>query len=168
MVNNLLEYPEHNVFRAVTGATSVFPNGAKGIPVSGSFPTKGTIPIARPMTGTILTTGVNVRGTGTFFEREFKPGDFVYNNDKAVRKVMTIESDTVMTLEAAFTTDISVAVTALKCEPQIFKVVQVENSSTNAAELQEAPFAAGSRVILWGAPIAYDALTGTLAFTVSK
>lgn len=168
MYNNLLEYPENNVFRAVTGATSVFPNGAKGVPTSASFPTTGTIPIARSMTGTILTTGVNVRGTGTTFEKDFKIGDFLFNNVKAVRKIVAIESDTVMTLEAAFTSDIAVAIAALKCEPQIFKMIQIENTGAGAAEVQEAPFAPGSRIITYGAPIAYDASAGTLAFTVSR
>jgi hypothetical protein len=168
MINNLLEYPEYNVFRAVTGSTSVFPNGATGTPTSASFPTKGTIPIARTMTGTIATTDNIVRGTSTLFESEFKIGDFLYNGDKSVRKITKILSDTLMELEAEFVADLAGGTAALKCEPQIFKVIQVENSSANAAELQEAPFAAGSRVILWGAPIAYDALTGTLAFTVSK
>lgn len=170
MINNLLEYPERNLFRAVTGVTSVFPNAQFGIPVSGTFPTKGTIPRARQMTGTLVTAGVYVRGTGTFFERDFKIGDFVYNNDKAVRKIVSIESDILMTLEATFTADVTVAVNALKCEPQIFKVIQVESLGTVAAEVQEAPLGVSSRFISWGAPIAYDASTANaqICFTVSK
>jgi hypothetical protein len=120
------------------------------------------------MTGTISTTGNVVRGTSTLFENEFKVGDFLYNGDKAVRKITKILSNILMELEATFVADLAGGTVARKCEPQVYKVIQVENSSANAAELQEAPFAAGSRVILWGAPIAYDALTGTLAFTVSK
>lgn len=171
MINNLLEYPEHNLFRAVTGATSVFPNAIKGIPVSmAPFPTKGTLPLARTMTGTLLTAGVIVRGTGTLFEDEFKPGDFVYNNDKAVRKILSIQSNIMMTLEATFTVDVIVAIAALKCEAQVFKVMQIESVGTAAAELQEAPFPIGSRVITWGAPIAYDAsaTNAQLAITISK
>lgn len=170
MQNNLLEYPENNMFRAVTGVTSVFPNGAKGIPTSATFPVKGTVPIARSMPGTILTTGVSVRGTGTTFESaaSFKIGDFLYNNDKSVRKIVSIESDTLMTLEAPFPTDIAVAIAPLKCEPQTFKIIQIENTGAGSAEVQEAPFAANSRIVCYGAPIAYDAAAGTLAFTVSR
>lgn len=169
MINNMLEYPEHGLYRAVTGSATVFPIGEDGVPTTiATFPVKGTIPIARIMTGTISSTGVSVRGTGTLFESQVKIGDYLYDADASVRKIKSIETDTLLTLEAAFPADV-VGITVRKCEPQTFKVIQAENTSTDtAAELQEAPFAAGSRIISWGSPIAYDATAGVIAFTVSK
>jgi hypothetical protein len=167
MITNLLEYPEYAVYRAVTGQASVFPRALDGVPTAVTFPVKGTIPLAHTNTGTISSTGVEVRGTGTAFETELRIDDYLYDNDNSVRRIIKIESDTKLVLNAAFPANVT-GIAVLSCARQEFKVIQVENSSENVAELQEAPFAANSRVILWGAPIAYDALTGQISFTVSK
>lgn len=173
MFNETKWHPEEGLYRAVTGSNSNFPTGANGVPSTVSFPTKGTIPIAKTNTGTLSTTGINVRGVGTLFLSEFKPGDWLYNSSAAtiqsVRKIRSITSDTVMQLEQAFGVDVS-GIAVLKCEPQTFKAIQSESTGTAAAILQEAPFAIGSRIISGGSPIAYDASASNaqISFTCHK
>jgi hypothetical protein len=166
-IDELRWHAEIATYRAVTGATSNFPN-SDGVPVVATFPVKGTIPIAKVLTGTISSTGDDVRGTGTLFTKEIFPDDYIYDADAAVRRVKKVIADDLLILEAAFPVDV-VGITLRRCDPQTFKKVQVWSShASNAAEFQEAPLGAGQHFVTGGAPFAYDALTGAISFVCSK
>lgn len=161
MINETLWHDEKQVFNAVTGQQSNFPQGDGTIDV-GTFPTKGTIPIAQVKTGTITTDsnngdGRDVLGVGTkFIEEGLKVGDYLYDGDAAVRRIDSIASNTSLRLSQAFPSDLT-ADDVLYCERQVFKMIIVESTGSAAAELQESLFAVGRRVVHGGAPIAYDA-----------
>lgn len=155
MINETLWHDERAIFNAVTGQSSNFPQG-DGTVTEDTFPAKGTIPLARTMTGTIESDGVNVLGTGTLFETELAVGDYLYDDDGAVRQIKHIESETKLTLRQAFPSDVS-GIDVLYCQRQRFKMVTIESTGTVAAILQEAPFAVGRRIVTGGAPFTYDA-----------
>lgn len=161
-------HAENRTWRARTGSAYNFP-GAYGIPASGSaFPTKGTIPSPQAKVGTILSTGVNVRGTSTRFTVDIYEGDYIYSKD-VVRQVKAVISDTLLVLVQPFPTDISVAVTPLVCRNQYFKAIYASNVHASAdAVVQEAPLAAGKPVLNGGSVISYDATGSTLEFTCSQ
>ena len=170
MVKESLWHAERGRYRAVTGANSLFPN-EDGVPTSyAPFPTKGTIPVAKTKTGTIQSTGVNVRGTGTLFRSEIEEGDYLYNGDAAVRKVLHIISDTLLVLEKGFASDVA-ALTALKvCKPQWAKEIDAKSTGTAAAILQETPFRVNDEDLCGGAPLAYDAsaTNAEISFSIAK
>lgn len=156
-------------FRATSGGAYNIP-GAYGIINRGSaFPTKGAIPVPTGKSGTIISTGVNVRGTGTLFLSELKQDDYLYHKD-VVRRIKYITSDTLLVLAEAFPSDITVGETPLNCEAQYFVNIDWKNShATTTAVLQEAPVGPGTFGRNAGAPISYDASGGgTLEFTVQK
>jgi len=65
--------------------------------------------------GTISSTGVTVTGTGTNFQAVFKRGDYLYEpNSKQVRKIRAVVSNTVLTLETVFPTDIPALTKGIK------------------------------------------------------
>lgn len=170
MYNETLYHPEIATLRARTGgAYNII--GAYGLMVRGSsFPVKGAIPIPTGKTGTIFSTGKKVRGNGTLFTKEMKPGDFIYAKD-VVRMIDYIESDVMLTLRQEFPTDIDSGspVIPLICEQQMYKSIYAKNvHSADAAILQEAPFAAGAVELNGGAPLSYDATSGTIEFSVKK
>jgi len=87
MINQNLVNNEVKVERITTGTTH---------PYLGAIPTKGTIPLAETLTGTITTDnagtseGLIVLGSGTIFLTEVYPGDFIYDDDAAIRKVKAV------------------------------------------------------------------------------
>lgn len=165
--NELRWYPELAIYRAVTGSSANFPDG-DGVPTIATFPAKGTIPIAKTLTGTISSTGNMVRGTGGKFNTELFVDDYLYDGDAAVRRIKKILDDDLLILEAAFPSDV-VDIAVMRCVPQTFKFVQVWSShASNAAEFQEAPLGPGQHFETGGAPFAYDALTGAISFVCSK
>lgn len=156
MINERKWHAEEAIYRAVTGSNANFPDG-DGTFTNGTFPTKGTIPKAVTKTGTIKSTGDRVRGTGTNFLSDVNVGDFIYDEDAAVRKVKSIESATMLTLESGFPSDLSSATDFHVCEKQYFVFVYAKSVGTADAELQEAPFIVNDTHVSGGAPLAYDA-----------
>lgn len=169
MINEALYHPEVGIWRATTGGAYNFP-GAYGTIYSGSaFPPKGAIPQPTGKNGTIISQGLKVRGTGTLFLSQMKPGDYIYAKD-VVRRIDYIESDTLLTLVQAFPTDIATGISPLICEQQTYKMIYAKNVHTStAAVLQEAPFSSGNTHVSGGAPLSYDASGGgTIEFEGHK
>lgn len=159
---------EGATFRATTGgAYNII--GAYGAMVKGTFfPMKGAIPIPTGKSGTIISAGRRVRGTGTKFTSEMHPGDYLYHKD-VVRRIDFVESDTMLTLTQEFPSDITVDEIPLLCPSQMYSSIYAKSThGTIAAILQEAPIAAGNTFLNQGAPISYDASSGQLQFQVHK
>lgn len=166
MINQNLVNNEVKVERITTGTTH---------PYLGAIPTKGTIPLAETLTGTITTdnagasAGLIVLGSGTIFLTEVYPGDFIYDNDNSIRKVVAVFSDTMLELEEKFPA--SVSAIALKVPKRsYYKAITARSSGTADAELQESPFEVGASVVTGGSPLAYDCTTANtqIEFTCSK
>lgn len=166
MINQNLTNNEVKVERITTGTTH---------PYLGAIPTKGTIPLPDTLTGTITTDnagasgGLIVLGSGTLFLTEVYPGDFIYDNDAAVRKVVAVFSDTMLKLEEKFPA--SVSAIALKVPKRsYYKAITSRSSGTADAELQEASFVIQSATVTGGSPLAYDASAANaeIEFTCSK
>lgn len=70
-----------------------------------------TVPTSTAGTGTITSTGRQITGTGTLFTTELSRYSWVFDatNNKEVRRVMSIKSDTVCYVDEAFSVDIAVA-----------------------------------------------------------
>lgn len=167
MYNETKWYAEKETFRAVTGASANFPQGDGTIEV-GTFPAKGTIPIAKEPGGTIISEGLYVRGTDTTFMTSVKKGDFIYDED-VLREVANVLSDILLELKQEFPTDISVAIDLKVCSPQDIKAIYAHSThGSDSSILQEAPFRPGSTFLNGGAPISYDATAGEISFTVHK
>lgn len=165
MINTNLGNNNAKVERIVTGETH---------PYLGLIPAVGTIPLLTDLTGTITTdnagasAGLTVLGSGTIFLTEVFPGDFIYNDDGAIRKVRYVFSDTMLELEEAFPASVS-AIALQVSKLSYYNTVLVENTGASDGILQEAGFASGSKsVIEGGAPISYDATGTTLEFTCSR
>jgi len=163
MINQNLVNNDFKVERITTGTTH---------PYLGAIPAKGTIPLAETKTGTITTdnagtsAGLIVLGVGTLFLTEIFPGDFLYDNDAAIRKVRYVFSDTLLELEEAFPASVS-GIAVKRPKNQYYKEVLVYNTGA-AAEVQESPIEDGERLILGGSPIAYDGTGSQLQFTCTK
>jgi len=73
--------------------------------------TKTTVPAYATKTGTMVTSGKNVIGTGTLFVSEVRPGDWLVdiNNFDELRKVVSITSNTHMIIDSPFAGDILAA-----------------------------------------------------------
>lgn len=169
MFNETIFHPEFATFRAATGGAYNL-IGAYGVMTKGTnFPNKGAIPIPTGKSGTILTTGKAVRGTGTLFTKEMRPNDYLYHKD-VVRRIDYIVSDTLMFMTQAFPSDITVAEIPLYCESQMYKAIYAKNTNTSTvAVFQEAPLAMANTFLNGGAVISYDASSGgTLEFQLHK
>lgn len=69
---------------------------------------KRAIPYASNGTGTIITTGIAITGTGTSFLSELPAGSWIVDlTQDELRKVVRVDSDTVAILDYAFTSDLS-------------------------------------------------------------
>jgi len=162
MGQNLIQN-DFKVERITTGTTH---------PYLGAIPAKGTIPLPETLTGTISTdnagasAGVTVLGVGTIFLTEIYPGDFIYNNDAEVRKVLYVFSDTMLQLEEKFPASVS-GIALKRPKNQYYKEVLVYNTGA-IAEVQEAPIGNGERLVLGGSPIAYDGTGSQIQFTCTK
>jgi hypothetical protein len=172
-INEEIFHPEQAFFRGVNGQSSLFPD-QNGRPVIQTLPLKGTIPIAKQLTGTMYNAGAGdltesttaVRGTGTLFITEgLSPGDYLYDGDAGVREITDVISETLLFIKTGFAAEVS-GVPVRVCKPQWFKRIKV--AATGAAEVQETPIAAGQTFITGGSPIAYDGASGELEFSVSK
>lgn len=130
-----------------------------------SFPTKGTIPAGRTLTGTFSSVGKIVTGTGTLFETELAGmrGWLYSTTDNELRPFFQINGNTNLQLETAFTNDQTdepmIVVTPL------YTAVSARSShATVAANLNNRTFAVGSvKNFSFDAgvnPITYDAASG--------
>lgn len=178
LLNETIFHDEKGTYRARAGGAFNFPmgdgslrRGDGGVGSGQTFPVAGTIPIARQVSGTLSTSGTEVRGS-TDFSTTIKQGDWLYNGGAGgvhqVREIAMVDGK-IMKLKQAFSTDI-VSSIILVCARQDLKKIVVENvhASTNAI-LQEALFGFGKRFENGGAPITYDQTGGgTLEFTVHK
>lgn len=73
---------------------------------------KVVVPASSNKTGTISTKGRGVIGVGTKFTEEMQTGSWIVDlTNNEVRKVITVDSDTVAYLDKPFTTDISALTT---------------------------------------------------------
>ena len=71
---------------------------------------KQTVPASTPATGTIVTSGTAVTGTGTKFLSEMMAGSWIYSASQGeVRKVVRVDSDLAAYIDKAFTTDLASA-----------------------------------------------------------
>lgn len=97
---------------------------------------KDTVPASIAVTGTIETVGTKVIGTTTKFKTEYQIGDFVYVAAKSdVRRVVNIISDTQMTLETAFGSDVAAGGTPKKVARQTCRVMKIWNGGGASATL---------------------------------
>jgi len=165
MGQNLIQN-DFKVERITTGTTH---------PYLGAIPAKGTIPLPETLTGTITTdnagasAGVTVLGVGTIFLTEIYPGDFIYNNDAEVRKVLYVFSDTMLQLEEKFPASVS-GIALKRPKNQYYKKIIARSSGTVDAELQESNFELGQTLENGGSPLAYDCTTANtqIEFTCTK
>lgn len=147
--------------RIVTGTTH---------PYLGAIPTKGTIPLAETLTGTIVTdnsgstAGVIVLGTGTLFLTQLSVGDFLYDNLKSIRKIKAIFSDTMLEIEEKFPASVS-AIAVLRPKNQYYKEILATSSGTADAELMEGNFPDTAKYIGYGSPLSYDASVSNAQIT---
>jgi hypothetical protein len=148
LINNVVK-----VERIVTGTTH---------PYLGAIPTKGTIPVAETLTGTITTDnagstgGVIVLGTGTLFFTELYVGDFIYNGDAEIRKIKAIFSDTMLEIEEKFPASLSGAAVK-RPKNHYYKTIVATSTGSADAELQEAKLEVDKKFEGMGSPLAYDA-----------
>ena len=163
-------HPETNLFRAVTGGAYRLRSPYGHIAYGTAFPRVGTIPLSHPRNGTIISQGVNVRGTGTAFLTDLREGYYIHAKN-VVRKILHIISDTLLVLEGGFPTDIASPGEGLRfIKPQTYRTVYAKSTGTADPILQESPFRQNDTSFDGGAPISYDA-SGTnseISFTVTE
>jgi hypothetical protein len=130
-----------------------------------SFPTKGTLPKGRTLTGTFSSVGTIVTGTGTLFTTELAgmQGWLYSTTDNEVRMFTQINGDTNLILDKSFTnnqTDQAVIV----CTPLYIAIGAKSSHASNSASLNNREFTAGSvkNFSFDGGltPITYDAASG--------
>jgi hypothetical protein len=170
MYNQSVFHPNIATYVAVAGGAYNIP-GAYGVIVKGTtFPIKGAIPVPTGKSGTIISTGVNVRGTNTKFLSELKQDDYLYHKD-VVRRIKHIISDTLLVLAEVFPTDIATGEIPLVCESQYYVSITWKNThATTSGIVQEAPCGpVDAPNGNGGAPISYDGSGGgTLEFVCQK
>jgi hypothetical protein len=81
-------------------------------------------PAASTLTGTLTSENITVRGTGTAFKTEIKAGDYLVNSSNIARKVHAVESDTLLTLDLHFDSDLSGA-TCSRVENEVLRHLKV-------------------------------------------
>lgn len=129
------------------------------------FPTKGTLPTGRTLTGTFSSVGLIVTGTDTLFTTELAGmrGWLYSTTDNELRPFFQINGDTNLQLEEAFTsnqTDEPVIV----CTPLYMSISAFSSHATAPANLNNKEFSAGStKNYNFDAgvnPITYDVASG--------
>lgn len=129
------------------------------------FPTKGSLPQGRTLTGTFSSVGTVVTGTGTLFETELGgiQGWLYSTADNELRRFTKINGNTNLILDEAFTYN-QVNQPMVVCTPLYRSIGARSSHSTNAAQLNNRTFSAGqskSYNFPGGIdPITYDAASG--------
>lgn len=98
--------------------------------------TKDTVPASAAVTGTIETVGRKVIGTNTLFTTEYQVNDWLYvAAQSAVRKVVSINSNTEMTLDVAFGSDVAAGGTPKRVPYQTCRFMKIHNSGGGTATI---------------------------------
>lgn len=132
------------------------------------FPNKGTLPAFRTLTGTYSSSGVVVTGTSSLFTTEVVEGDWLFNaTTNELRKVQGVTIDTILILEAAFSSDASGEDVAA-CRT-LYRSISITISGTVAATFNESTFQPGEVYSLNSnnsiAAVTYDASGGSEQIT---
>jgi len=145
--------------------------------------TKQTVPASASVTGTIETIAKKVIGTGTLFTTQFQPFDWLYVAAKSeFRQVVNIVSDTEMTLDAAFTTDVAATGTPLIVKRFQATKIEVLNVGAGTATIDGQNVITTQKAVTfekqpWGSsrsltdfvdPILVDATASNCAITIQK
>lgn len=70
--------------------------------------TKQTVPANANGSGTVVTTGIAVQGTGTLFKTEMPVGSWLVDMTQyEIRRVIRVDSDTLAYLDVAFSSNVS-------------------------------------------------------------
>lgn len=129
------------------------------------FPTKGTLPKGRTLSGTWSSVGNIVTGTGTKFTTELAGGKYwLYSTtDNELRPFHQINGDDNIYLETPFTND-QTGQAMIVCAPLYQGIAAKCTHATINANLNNRTFAAGSvKNLNYSAgvnPITYDAASG--------
>lgn len=142
-------------------------NHKPGLPGALSTSSAARLPAEVTMTG--LISHVNstklVTGVGTLFLKELKVGAYIYANG-VLRKITYIESDTRLTVESTFGTDLN-SVALKVCESAIYRRIRIENvHASAAASVLGQALPAGKHVEYYEPaglePLFYDGTSSTL------
>lgn len=109
------------------------------------FPTKGTIPTGRTLTGTFSSVGNIVTGTDTLFTTELAgmQGWLYSTTDNELRMFTQINGDTNLYLDKPFTNN-QTDEPMIVCTPLYMGIAAKSSHATVAANLNNRTFAAGS------------------------
>lgn len=100
---------------------------------------KQTVPANITKTGTAVTTGTAVQGTGTLFKTEMPVGSWLVDMSQyEIRRVIRVESDTLAYLDVAFSSNVSSAAPAIipadKAKPVTISVSVPASGSDGAVD----------------------------------
>lgn len=145
-----------------------------------SFQIKRTIPVNATKTGTLVTAGVKVIGTGTLFTTEAKVGDWIYvAAQNELRRIVSISDNLSLTIDNAFTTPLAGGVFVLTPKSDLKEItvivgpggaavidgVSVPASSTWTFDKTQRERTSGPNDFI--DPIIVDATGGTTAYVVT-
>ena len=124
---------------------------------------KDTVPRSASVTGTIETVKKKVIGSGTKFTSEFQAGDYLYVAAKSeVKRITNIASDTEMTLESAFSSDVAAGGTPKLVKRMTARYVEINNIGGGIAVLDGQNMANNTKVVFektpWGSSTAFSDL----------
>jgi hypothetical protein len=129
------------------------------------FPTKGTLPTGRTLTGTFSSVGQQVTGTGTLFTEELAgmQGWLYSTTDNELRMFTQINGDTSLWLDKPFTNN-QTNEPVIVCSPLYMAISAKSSHPSNDSQINSRKFAAGEvRNYNNDAginPITYDAASG--------
>jgi hypothetical protein len=163
-------HDEQEVYRVV-----ISPGGITH-PVLGAFAEKGCIPKAAVLKagGTITTVstggqdGKTVLGTSTSFIADVAEGDYLTDTNGICRKVLNVFSDTRLSIESKFPTDLTNYTATSIRKAKEYSSVEAKSTGTAAAILQEQTFVINDIFVCEGAPVSYDVSTASsqISFTL--
>lgn len=129
------------------------------------FPTQGTLPTARVLTGTYSSVDVVVTGASSLFTTEIVEGDWLYsvaNNE--LKRVQGIATNTDLILEEAFSANVT-AETVQTCRT-LYRTISISITGSATAKINSRPWTANEVNSINAensiAPITYEA-TGASA-----
>ena len=100
---------------------------------TGFYPTTGTIPKGLAGTGTLVSLGVKLTGTGTLFLTQLRPGDFIFTNGGQLLEIVTVTSDTLAITKVA-ANPVLAGATFTICRAT-FKRVQIQNIGAGSSTI---------------------------------
>src|SRR5688500_14942926 len=110
-----------------------------------SFPTKGTLPKGRTLTGTFSSVGTIVTGTGTLFTTELAgmQGWLYSTTDNELRMFTQINGNTNLVLDKAFTNNQTNQV-VIVCQPLYVSIAAKSTHNSTDANLNGKTFPVGA------------------------